>query len=242
MPELFKKVEIGNATLFLGDCLDVMATMPDKSVDAVITDPPYGIGEASGKNATRSNLAPAKDYGKLDWDNAPASAESIESIRRVSNLQVIFGGNYFNLPPSSCWLVWDKLNGANDFADCEMAWTNMKKAVRIIRHMWNGMLRDSERGIERVHPTQKPVAVMEWCIEQAGHPAVILDPFMGSGSTGVAAMNMGLRFIGVEREPAYFEAACRRIEAALSQPRLIPAEDLRHREPEAQALFPEAQP
>src|SRR3954465_6952633 len=106
---------IGDARLILGDCRDILPTLG--KVDACITDPPYGIGEAAGKNASRGNLAHARDYGNLEWDNQPASTDALAHLRHVSRTQVIFGGNYFNLPPSSCWLVWDKENGTNDFAD-----------------------------------------------------------------------------------------------------------------------------
>jgi DNA modification methylase len=209
---------IGDATLILGDCRDILPTL--SGVDAVVTDPPYGIGEAAGKNKSRSNLAVARDYGDDAWDNEPCSPEIIAEIRRCSEWQIIFGGNYFQLPPSSCWLVWDKQNGENDFADCELAWTNLQKAVRRIYWRWAGMLRKGSE--DRVHPTQKPVGVMEWCLSHL--PATVetvLDPFAGSGTTGVACVRRGLRFIGIEREPKYFEIALRRIEEATRQGDLI---------------------
>src|SRR6185312_12995857 len=109
--------------------------------DLLLTDPPYGIGEAAGKNKSRTNLAVARDYGDDDWDNEPPAPEIIARMRLQSDWQIIFGGNYFELPPSSCWLVWDKQNGANDYADCELAWTNLQKAVRRIYWRWNGMIR-----------------------------------------------------------------------------------------------------
>lgn len=138
-------------------------------------------------------------------------------IRMITvNTAVVFGGNYFSFPPSSCWFIWDKENGASDFADCELAWTNKKGAIRIFRHMWNGMLRASERH-QRCHPTQKPVALMRWIIGQLDWPESILDPFMGSGSSGVAAMMERRRFVGIEKDERYFETACRRIEDAQRQ-------------------------
>ena len=208
-------VIIGRATLYLGDCRDILPMLG--RVDAVVTDPPYGIGEAAGKNASRTNLAVAKDYGVDVWDNEPITADLMAQIRQKGKWQVIFGGNYYDCPAASCWLVWDKVNGENDFADCELAWTNLPKAVRRIRFMWNGMLRANgeERGD---HPTQKPVGVMRWCINHLPEPnQLILDPFMGSGTTGVAAVQMGRNFIGIEREERYFEIACRRIEDAQRQ-------------------------
>lgn len=210
---------IGDATLHLGDCMDILPTLGP--MDAVVTDPPYGIAEAAGKNASRGNLAVAKDYGHDEWDNAPISADLMRLVRAAGRWQIIFGGNYYDCPAASCWLVWDKLNGDTDFSDCELAWTNLPKAVRRIRYLWNGMLRANKepRGD---HPTQKPLGVMKWCLEQL--PAgcsTILDPFMGSGTTGVACVHLGKSFIGIEREPKYFDTACCRIEEAYRQPRLF---------------------
>jgi len=214
------KIELGNATLYLGDCMDILPTL-DK-VDAVITDPPYGIGESSKKVASRGKLASPKDYGDFDWDKAPPPDILIELIRTKSQYQAFFGGNYFTLPPTSCWLVWDKLNGNNDFADCELAWTNWPKAVRRLQWRWNGMIRQGNE--ERHHPTQKPLEVMKWVITLCPKSNIILDPFMGSGTTGVAAIQMGRKFIGIEREPKYFDIACKRIEQAAAQGQLFDTE------------------
>jgi DNA modification methylase len=212
------KREIGNATLYLGDCRDILPLLP--KVCAVVTDPPYGIGEAAGKNASRGNMAHAKDYGDEAWDNEPVPADLIGEVVAAGKRAVIFGGNYYQLPPSSCWLVWDKENGNNDFADCELAWTNLPKAVRRIRYMWNGMLRQNNepRGD---HPTQKPVGVMRWVLGQIPDAQTILDPFMGSGTTGVACMELGRAFVGIEKSQRYFDIACRRIEDAQRQQRMF---------------------
>jgi site-specific DNA-methyltransferase (adenine-specific)/modification methylase len=217
------KVEIGNATLYLGDCMDILPTL--NKVDAVITDPPYGINENSKKVASRGNMAAPKDYGDFDWDKAPPPDELIELIRKKGKYQAFFGGNYFTLPPTSCWLVWDKLNGDNDFADCELAWTNWPKAVRRLQWRWNGMIRQGNE--ERFHPTQKPLEVMKWVIELCPKSDTILDPFMGSGTTGVAAIQMGRKFVGIERDPKYFEIACKRIKLAVSQPQLFEPEPVK---------------
>jgi DNA modification methylase len=203
-------------TVYLGDCQEILPTLG--KVDAVVTDPPYGIGENSRKAASRGLLASPTDYGDFDWDR-PIDAATLALVRGAGRWCIMFGGNYYDAPASSCWLVWDKLNNG-DFADCELAWTNLPKAVRIMRWMWNGMLR-AEKGA-REHPTQKPREVMKWCIEQLPEPnRTILDPFMGSGTTGVAAVKLGRKFIGIEIEPKYFDIARRRISDALKQPDLF---------------------
>ena len=210
----FREEIIGDCRLILGDCLEVMPTLG--KVDAVVTDPPYGIGEARNNNKSRSVLANSRDYGVSSWDDAPASAEHMAAMRACSKHQIIFGGNYFVLPPTSCWLVWDKQNGDNDFADCELAWTNLKKAVRRVYWRWHGMIRKGDD--IREHPTQKPVGVMEWCIKHLpDNTETILDPFMGSGTTGVACVKLGRKFIGIELEERYFEIACKRVEEAYRQ-------------------------
>lgn len=193
-------------------------------LDLLLTDPPYGIKEAAGKNASRSKpfggkrnglshegrQILAKDYGVLEWDNEPPTPSDIAWMRSLAKYQIIFGGNYFGLPATKCWLVWDKINGASDFADCELAWTNLDKAVRQFRYMWNGMLKEQPE--ERFHPTQKPLALMKWCISQA--PATVqavLDPYMGSGTTLAAAKSFGLRAVGVDIEEKYCEIAANRL-------------------------------
>lgn len=214
-----KRVEyIGaDCTLLLGDCREILPVLG--KVDAVVTDPPYGIGESNERNLSRGTLAKPRDYGHYDWDKQPADPAVLMAARKATSYQIIFGGNYFELPPAKCWLVWDKLNGNNDFADCELAWTNLDKAVRRIQWRWNGMIR-AEKG-DRVHPTQKPVGVMVWCIEHlpAG-TTTILDPYMGSGTTGVACVKLGRKFIGIEIDPGYFDIARKRIQAAVDEPRL----------------------
>jgi DNA modification methylase len=214
-----RKEVIGDCTLYLGDCRDILPTLA--KVDAVVTDPPYGIGEAAGKNASRGNVAAAKDYGDDAWDDQPIAPELMRLVRSAGRWNIIFGGNYYDCPPASCWLVWDKLNRANDFADCELAWTNLPKAVRRIRYLWNGMLRANGEG-RGDHPTQKPIGVMTWALQQLPADArTIIDPFMGSGTTGVACVKAGLSFVGIEQREQYFEAACKRIAEAYRQPRLF---------------------
>ncbi len=223
---ILREERIGGQRLLLGDCLAIMPGLG--RFDAVVTDPPYGIGESAGKAKTRTSGLTSKingaakyqrDYGDKDWDAITADAE-VDMARSISRHQIIFGGNYYNLPPTSCWLVWDKLNGATDFADCELAWTNLPKAVRRIQLLWNGCMR-MERHIARVHPTQKPVGVMEWCLQHIPDAMTILDPFAGSGTTAVACQRMGRQCTAIERDSDYFEAMCRRVDEAARQPDLL---------------------
>lgn len=218
--------------LYLGDCREVLPAL--SKVDAVVTDPPYGINENSKKVASRGKLALPKDYGDFDWDKSPIDKDTIAMLQAASKWQIIFGGNYFELGPTPCWLVWDKQNGENDFADCELAWTNLRKAVRRIYWRWNGMIRKGDD--ERQHPTQKPEGVMRWCINHLPTDTeTILDPFMGSGTTGVACVQLGRKFIGIELEPKYFDIACRRIADELKRPRLDLGEPMQ--QPKQEALF-----
>lgn len=197
--------------IYHGRCEEVLPLLP--SCDLLLTDPPYGIGEAAGKNKSRSNLATAKDYGDADWDNQPPPRWLLDQALSLARWQIVFGGNYFHLPPAKCWLVWDKDNGANDFADCELAWTNLDKAVRKLTFRWAGML--TEPGVpkeDRVHPTQKPEAVMRWALMQAPQEArTVLDAWMGSGTTLVACKRLGRQCIGIERSERYCEAAAKRL-------------------------------
>lgn len=197
-----EKVIIGNATLYLADCMEVLPTID--RVDAVITDPPYGI------SANKQTLGKGKkEFARGgDWDDA---VPDIRILLDAADMACFWGGNYFSdqLPVTNDWLIWHKLNDGRSFSECEMAWTNFGRQTRHLSHHWSGE--------EKLHPTMKPLAVMKWCIEQAGKPQTILDPFMGSGTTGVAAVQMGRSFIGIEREPSYFDIACRRIEQAQKQ-------------------------
>ena len=218
-----EKVVIGNAELWHGDCREVLPLL--MPCDLILTDPPYGIGEAAGKNKSRSKSAIARDYGNDEWDNGPPPAWVIELMRAKAKWQVLFGGNYYSLPPATCWLVWDKENGDSDFADCELAWTNLPKAVRRLRWRWAGLLQqDMANKEQREHPTQKPVPVMRWALLQAKDAATVCDPFMGSGTTGVACALEGRAFTGIERERKYFDIACERISRAQAQGSLIPLE------------------
>lgn len=215
--ESFPMVEIGECRLYQGDCLEIMPYLP--TFDAVVTDPPYGIKENSHRVASRSKIAKTIDYGSFDWDRETRPAAINMAIAKSKNA-IVFGGNYYDLPPTRCFLVWDKLNDGNDFADCELAWTNLKMSVRRISFLWNGMIR-REKHILRQHPTQKPIEVMKWCLGFLPDAKTILDPFMGSGTTGVACVKLGRKFTGIELDPKYFDIACKRIEEAYAQPDLF---------------------
>jgi DNA modification methylase len=221
-------------TLILGDCREVLPTLG--KFDALVTDPPYGIGAdgwmAADSGNKRTNAAAVKGtYRATEWDVKPIPADLMILVQNAAKWNVIFGGNYYSFPASTCWLVWDKENGDNGFADCELAWTNLPKAVRRIKWMWNGMLRKGGEAREG-HPTQKPVEVMRWAIGQLPEPSLsILDPFMGSGTTGMAAVKAGKHFTGIEIDPIYFDLACLRISRALREPDMFiappkPAEQL----------------
>ena len=214
------KVEIGDATLYCGDCMDVLPTLP--RVDAVITDPPYGIG------ITRSNrIAVSRGFGGNNWDDLAPTPEQMQAVIASGVQAIVWGGNYFWLPPTRCVLIWDKQNDGRDFADLEMAWTNIDSVARIFR------MRPMSMDGGKQHPTQKPEALMQWCVAKTTGQ-VVLDPFMGSGTTGVACAQMGRKFIGIEREPRYFDIACERISRAQAQGTLFaPAASL----PEQVALL-----
>lgn len=196
-------------TLYHGDCRDILPHL--EPVDLVLTDPPYGIGQAADKNRSRGNMAIAKEYGDDDWDNEPIPQDLINQL--ITQPAIIFGGNYYAMPPSSCWLVWDK-HGTGGFADSELAWTNLPGAVRKIDYLWNGCMR--KRPEQRWHPTQKPLDVMKWCIAQADTKlkktvASLLDPFAGAGTTLRAAKDMNRKSIGIEREQKYCDVIVKRL-------------------------------
>ena len=212
-------VVIGNATLYLGDCMDILPTLP--KVDAVITDPPYGIGDRLVKGGKGGSFDMLINSGANEWDVKP-SAELMTLLLSKADVSLIWGGNFLELPPCDKPLCWNKLRpNQKNLSEWEYCWTSLTGRAEMITHCANGGFVATE---ERFHPTQKPLNVMLWCIAKAGTPQTILDPFMGSGTTGVAAVRLGRAFIGIEREPRYFDIACRRIEDAQRQAPLIPHE------------------
>ena len=203
------------------DCMAYMRALPDKAFDLAVVDPPYGI-HMDGGEIGRSVLAQTTKYQQKAWDRAPPAEAYFLELERVSRNRVIWGANHFisRYPRDSGeWLVWDKLNGENDFADCELAWTRFGGAVRLFRFRWAGMLQGNMRAKEvRIHPTQKPVALYAWIFSRYAKPGDrILDTHLGSGSSRIAAWDAGLDFVGCEIDRDYFDAQERRFQAHAAQ-------------------------
>ncbi len=227
--------QIGDAVLYCGDCLEVLPTL--SGFDAVVCDPPYGINYRSNHNSSRrgkwAQWVRTKNLPGILGDDEPLDPAAILALDVPT---VIFGGNYCAdmLPASRCWIIWDKRGdlGRNNQADCEMAWTNLNAPSRVCTHKWSGLIREGEENLSRggvkLHPHQKPVALMRFIIDYL--PAgceTIVDTHMGSASTGVACIDMGRRFIGIELDADYFDIACRRIDTAwASRPRLFADKEL----------------
>lgn len=205
------------------DCMEYMATLPDKAFDLAIVDPPYGIGENGDRNASRGKLAVAQNYKAFaGGDREPPPIEYFTELQRVSKNQIVWGANHFIdriAKPSSCWVVWDKVTGGSDFADSELAYTSFKTAVRNFRFQWSGMLQgDMKNKEQRIHPTQKPVKLYEWLLTNYAKPwQRVLDTHLGSGSSAIAAHYFGVDFVGCELDKDYFEAAKKRFEQQTAQ-------------------------
>lgn len=219
LPKPFYKEK--GVVIYHGDARELLPRLAP--VDLLCTDPPYGLGAArrnfGGTSVKRhmtgicsGKAVPKRDYGDSAWDDVPVDHETLEKAMALAPWQIIFGGNYFNLGPARCYLVWDKLRGETRYADAELAWTNLDRAVRVIRWKWNGFLQQHPEDKEqRYHPTQKPLPVMLWALRQAPPAEVVLDPFMGSGTTLVAAKQLGRKAIGIEIEEKYCEIAVDRL-------------------------------
>jgi site-specific DNA-methyltransferase (adenine-specific) len=190
-----------DVTIYHGDCRDILPSLP--KVDLMLTDPPYGINFVEN-----SNRMQVLGYSGIQGDNETID---LTFLLRYSDNQIIFGGNYFNLPISSGWIIWDKQDGKQiDFGDAELIWTSFNEPIRIIKHIWDGFRRDSDRDIKREHPSQKPVGLISTLLLKREFN-VVLDPFMGSGTTLRAAKNLGRKAIGIEIEEKYCEIAAKRM-------------------------------
>lgn len=213
-----------NVTLYCGDSAEVLPTIKRAKIDAVVTDPPYGISADRHRGSQANGWT---DHGHAEgWDQKRPPESLIRAIVGLGKPTVIWGGNYFIdwLAPKTGgqqnkWLIWDKMQEEFSLADAELAWCSFEGAIRRIGVSRGHALQDGKE-----HPTQKSLKVMQWCIDQLPDPKkvkTILDPFMGSGTTGVAALSLGRGFIGIEREPHYFEVSLRRIKKELSQDKLF---------------------
>ena len=224
-----KPTIIHKNTLYNCDCMDLLKETPDKYYELAIVDPPYGIGEDGRK--TQSRVFPtekwknpvAKPYKLGNWDNETPSQKYFEELKRVSKNQIIWGGNHFisKIPfDSSCWIVWDKLNGDTDFADCELAYTSFKTAVRKFSFLWAGFKKGEPEN--RIHPTQKPVALYKWLLKNyAKEGDKILDTHLGSMSIAIACHYMGFELTGCELDKEYFDAGVERVTNQTRQETLL---------------------
>ena len=233
------KIDLSNpqSTYINCDCMQGMKEFPDKYFDLAIVDVPYGIGESGGKNKSRGKLAKPTDYKDyIGNDSKPPNKDYFVELFRVSKNQIIWGANHFisKIPyDSSCWIVWDKVNGNTDFADCELAWTSFDTAVRKISFMWNGMLQgksiseghlmqgDKSKNEKRIHPNQKPVALYEWILSRYTKPNdIILDTHVGSASSLIACYNTNHKFVGFELDEYYYKLSKQRLDTEMAQMRL----------------------
>jgi len=203
-----------HVTIYCGDCRDIAPSLG--KFDLLMTDPPYGIGEDGKRSAAKVTNSPRwkarrpKDYyGEVAWDNAPVCNSTLELVRALCEKQVIWGGNHYSLPTQRGWLVWDKETDGKVGSDCELAWTNVLGSTKRIRHLWDGFRKKHNE--KRSHPTQKPLEVILWAILQAGESKTVFDPFAGSGTTGIAAKQLGKKATLIEREEQYCEMAAERL-------------------------------
>lgn len=205
------------------DCMEGMKQFPDKYFELAIVDPPYGIGEDGRSNHSRSKLAKTKKYNPKNWDKETPSFEYFDELFRVSKNQIIWGGNYYikYLKNTPCIIVWDKENGENDFADCELAWSSFSTSVRKFKHRWAGMLQGDMKNKEvRIHPTQKPIALYKWLLKNYAKPGdKILDTHGGSFSSVIACLEMGFEYIAFEIDEEYYKNGLKRINDYKSAPK-----------------------
>lgn len=197
------------------DCLEFMKLLPDKCVDLVLTDPPYGIGMDGGNVGYKG----FNNFEQKEWDSLTPDQQIFDEITRVSRNQIIWGGNYFNLPSTRGFLIWDKGEGFynRSYAECEQAWTSFDKNAKIFKY--DPLAKGDYKG--KYHPTQKPLQLFKWCLQYSGVGGIVFDPFSGSGTTALACHDLGLDFICVEKDPDYHAASVKRLEAHQRQLKLI---------------------
>ena len=214
-----KKEIIGDCTLYLGDCMEVMAGMEDKSVDAVVTDPPFGVGNFVQVTGNIHGRGGSKGV-VVGWNDAPPGSQYFSQIKRISLQRIIWGANYFNcFEKNGGAIVWVKDQHMPNFSKAEVASCSHLKKTEMVRIPWNGSV--AGRLSQTDHPCERPVSLYKWCIDYLPYCAFIMDPFMGSGSVGVACLELGRKFIGIEKEPRYFDIACKRIDQANRQGKLF---------------------
>lgn len=210
------------SVVYLMDCMEGLKQIPEKYFELAIVDPPYGIG------ANKMQLGNGKRKifrGSEDWDKHPPTSQYFSKLMHISKNQIIWGANHFiSLIPfdSSCWIFWDKGTGDNDYADGELAWSSFKSPVKKLFKSWVGANAKERNEADRLHPTQKPIALYEWLIKNyAKESDKILDTHLGSGSSRIAAHKANLSFMGFELDEDYFKASVKRFERYVSQTRLF---------------------
>ena len=216
----YRMEQIGDCTLYLGDCLEILPTLP--KVDAVVTDPPFGVGNfvqvtgrLMGRGTSRGEA--------VTWNDAPPEPRLFELLREKSRHRIIWGANFFNcFEDRGGAIIWDKCQQMPNFSKADIASCTHFQKTEIIRIPWTNFTVTHKA--ESDHPCERPVELYQWCIEYLPKVRSVLDPFMGSGTTGVACVKLGRKFIGVEIEEKYFDIACKRISAAVAEPRLPLAE------------------
>lgn len=212
-----------NIRLYNADCMDAMREMRDKQYSLAIVDPPYGISEPVFRQGAKNKAAKNTAYHTEVFRQSIPSSEYFTELARVSTNQIVWGGNYFGLPGSRCWIVWDKDTMETQWADAELAWTSFTTSVRMAKIRWNGMLQHDMKNKERrIHPTQKPVALYRFLLKHYAKPGdTILDTHLGSASSAIAAYDMGFDFTGYELDPDYFSAAQQRFQRHTDQQQLF---------------------
>ena len=233
--------------LFNEDCMIVMARYPDQYFDLACVDPPYGRGEDGGTNRCHGvkqkngTVLQCLDggYASKDWDCEPPSPEYFEELRRVAKHQIVWGANYMPVKLQGGAIVWDKVNDGADQSGAEIAYCSLNERVDVVRYMWRGMMQGDGVGSmrqqgnkalneRRIHPTQKPVKLYEWLLQQYAQPGMkVLDTHLGSGSSAIAAHNLGFDFIGMELDSDYYAAACKRFEQHKAQGSLFMPDTVR---------------